>query len=181
MTLNIAGIHGTKDLKTEKIPLKTKRLHSKVHSIEAFAHPSISLGNTNYDYKKLKQIFNHLGVLLNKSFNFMEVGIIRGQDAYELQRPLDYKIETRNEPFAVRLELGRVVSGPTTSKRRQNVRHFAFTEDVKVAENNYSSAFGQLYSLERRFQRDSNLKSLYQKSIDTDVEKWFVKMWTSLK
>ena len=40
-TLNIAGIHGTKDLKTEKIPLKIKGLHSKVHSIEAFAHPSI--------------------------------------------------------------------------------------------------------------------------------------------
>ena len=37
--------------------------------------------------------------------------------------------------------------------------------------NNYSSAFGQLYSLEQRFQRDPNLKSLYQQSIDTDVEK----------
>ena len=45
--LNIAGIHGTKDLKTEKVPLKIKGLHSKVHSIEAFANPSITLGNTN--------------------------------------------------------------------------------------------------------------------------------------
>ena len=42
--------------------------------------------------------------------------------------------------------------------------------------NNYSSALGQLYSLERRFQRDPNLKSLYQQSIDTDVEKGFVKI-----
>ena len=50
VTLNIAGIHGTKDLKTEKVPLKIKGLHSKVHSIEAFAHPSLSLGNTNYNY-----------------------------------------------------------------------------------------------------------------------------------
>ena len=65
----------------------------------------------------------------------MEVGIILGQDAYELQRPLDYKIGTRNEPFAVLTELGWVVSGPMTYKRRQNVCHFAFTEDVKVAEN----------------------------------------------
>ena len=31
-TLNIAGIHGTKDLKTEKVPLKIKGLHSKVLS-----------------------------------------------------------------------------------------------------------------------------------------------------
>ena len=135
VTLNIAGIHGTKELKTEKVPLKIKGLHSKVHSIEAFAHPSISLGNTNKNYNKLKQSLNHLSVLPNKSFNLMEVGIILGQDAYELQRPLDYKIGTRSEPFAVLTELGWVVSGPMTGKRRQNVCHFAFTEEVKVAEN----------------------------------------------
>ena len=203
-----------------------------MHSIEAFAHPSISLGNTNYNYNKLKQSFNHLSVLPNKSVNLMEVGIILGQDAYELQRPLDYKIGTQSEPFAVLTELGWVFSGPMTGKRRQNVCHFAFTEDVKVAENiqtwwdietyaskinvvsqskeelqaqkmlesttkstgeryevgmlwsepepnlpnNYSSALGQLYSQERRFQRDPNLKSLYQQSIDTDVEKGLVKI-----
>ena len=162
----------------------------------------------------------------------MEVGIILGQDAYEVQRLLDYKIGTRSEPFAVLTELRWVVSGPMTGKRRQSVCHFAFTEDVKVAENiqtwwdietyaskinvvsqskkelqaqemlesttkftgeryevgmlwsepepnlpnNYSSALGQLYSLERRFQRDPNLKNLYQQSIDTDAEKGFVKI-----
>ena len=42
--------------------------------------------------------------------------------------------------------------------------------------SNYSSALGQINSLERRFKRDPNLKSLYQKSIDTDVEKGFVKI-----
>ena len=42
--------------------------------------------------------------------------------------------------------------------------------------NNYSSALGQLYSLEQRFQRDPNLKSSYQQSIDTAVEKGFVKI-----
>ena len=42
--------------------------------------------------------------------------------------------------------------------------------------NNYSSALGQLYSLERRLQREPNLKSLYQQSIDTDVETEFVKI-----
>ena len=65
----------------------------------------------------------------------MEVGIILGQDAYELQRPLDYKMGTQSETFAVLTELGRVVSGPMTDKRRQIVGHFAFTEDAKVAEN----------------------------------------------
>ena len=159
------------------------------------------------------------------------MGIILGQDAYKIQRPLNYKIGTRREPFAVLTELGWVVSGPTTGKKSQNVCRFASTEDVKLAEkikswldvetyaskinivsqskkkqktqkflesttkfagdryevgmlwsepepnlpNNYSSALGQLYSLERRSQRDPKLKELYQQSIDTDVEKGFVK------
>ena len=42
--------------------------------------------------------------------------------------------------------------------------------------NNYGSALGQLYSLERRFRRDPDLKSLYQHSLDADVEKGFVKV-----
>ena len=54
----------------------------------------------------------------------MEIGIIIGQDAYEIQRPLYYKIGTRNELLAVLTELGWVVSGPMTGKRRQNVCHF---------------------------------------------------------
>ena len=122
VTLNIASIHGTKDLNTEKVPLKIKGLNSKVHSIEAFAHhPSMSLGNTNYNYNKLKQSFNHLSVLPNKSFNLMENGIILGQDAYDLRRPLDYKIRTRIELFAVLTELGWVVTGPMTGKRRPKI------------------------------------------------------------
>ena len=51
-----------------------------------------------------------------------------------------------------------------------------WSEPERNLPNNYSSALGQLYSLERRFQRDPNLKSLYQQSIDTDVEKGFVKI-----
>ena len=150
----------------------------------------------------------------------------------EVERSLDHKIGARIEPFADLTELGWVVIGPMTGKRRQNVCHFVFTEDVKVAKNmqtcwetetyvskinvisqskkelqaekmlenttkftgeryeggmlwsepepnlpnNYSSALGQFYSLERIFQGDPNLESLYQQSIDTDVEKGFVKI-----
>ena len=65
----------------------------------------------------------------------MEVGITLGQDAYELQSPSDYNIGTRSQPFDVLTELGWVVSGPMTGKRRQNVCHFAFNEEVKLAEN----------------------------------------------
>ena len=41
VTLNIAGIHGTKDLKTEMVSIKLNGPHSKVHSIKKFVHTSI--------------------------------------------------------------------------------------------------------------------------------------------
>ena len=41
VTLNIAGIHGTKNLKTEMVSIKLNGLLSKVHSIKAFVHTSI--------------------------------------------------------------------------------------------------------------------------------------------
>ena len=104
---------------------KNKGVHSKVQSIEAFARPSISGGNTNYNYNQLKQSFNHLSIWPNKSFNSTEIGIILSQSAYELQRPLDYKIGTRSEPFAVLTELGWVTSGYMVGKRRESVCLFA--------------------------------------------------------
>ena len=66
VTLKVAGINRTKDPKTEKVLLKIKGLHSKVHSVQAFAHPSISMGNANHKKSKLKQSFNQLSVLPNK-------------------------------------------------------------------------------------------------------------------
>ena len=50
------------------------------------------------------------------------------------------------------------------------------SEPESYMPNNYSSTLAQFYSLERGFQRDPNPKGLYQQSIDTDVEKGFVKI-----
>ena len=96
----------------------------------------------------------------------MEVGIILGQDAYGLQRPLDYKIGTRDELFTVLTELGWVVSGPMTRNRIQNNCHFPFTEDVKVAENiqtwcdikNYASKINVVSQSKKELQAEKMLE-----------------------
>ena len=46
----------------------------------------------------------------------MEFGLTLGQDACELQRPMDYNIGTQSYPFDVPTELELVVSGPVTGK-----------------------------------------------------------------
>ena len=65
----------------------------------------------------------------------MEVRVIQGQDAYEQQKALDYKIGTWSEYVEVLAEIGWVVSGLMKTKSGQNFCHFACTEDVKIAEN----------------------------------------------
>ena len=42
--------------------------------------------------------------------------------------------------------------------------------------NNYSSAVSQLKSLERRLEKDANLKQRYKETIDVDVQKGFVRV-----
>ena len=170
VTLNIAGKHETQDLRTEKVRITIKGLYSKVHSTEAFAHPSISSGNTTYDNKELKNSFRYLNVLTNRTFNLMEVDIILGQDAYEIQRPLDYKIGTRSEHFAVLTELGWVVSGPMTGKKSQNVCHFASTEDVKVAENIQSWWDIETYASKINVVSQSKKKQLAQKFLESTTK-----------
>ena len=62
-----------------RVSSQNKRTTTKVHSTGGFAHPSISFGNTNYDYR-LKQRFNLLSVVVDKSFNLMHVCNIPVQD-----------------------------------------------------------------------------------------------------
>ena len=59
----------------------------------------------------------------------MEIGIILGQDIYELEKILNYKIGTRSETFAVLTELWWVVSGPMTGSREQYSRHHSRCEN----------------------------------------------------
>ena len=74
----------------------------------------------------------------------MEVGIILGQDAYEIQRPMDYKIGARSEPFAVLAELGWVVSGPWQARK---VKMFVISPSQKMWQWQKISNHGGTYKL----------------------------------
>ena len=65
VTLNVTGIHGTKDMKTEENLVTVKGVDSPMFSLEAYVHPSIAFGNAAYDYEELEQKFDHLSGLLN--------------------------------------------------------------------------------------------------------------------
>ena len=92
-TLNVAGIYGAQNIACEvKVHVSVKGSSSAVFQLSFYSHPGIERGNTSYDYNKLIEEFEHLSLLPNKRFNLAEVGIIIGQDFYDLQRPLDYRL-----------------------------------------------------------------------------------------
>ena len=105
----------------------------------------------------------------------MEIGIILGQDDYELQRPLDYKIGARSETFAVLTQLGWVVSAPMTDKRRQNICHFAFSEKVKMAENIQTWWDIETYAFKINVASQSKKELQSQKMIETTTKLTFTK------
>ena len=142
-----------------------------MHSIEAFAHTSISLGNTTYDYKELRNNFRHLYVLNKRTINLMEVGIILGQDAYEIERTTDYKIGTGSEElFADLTKIGWAVNGPLTGKKSQNFCQFSSREDVKVAKNIKSWWDLETYASKRNVVIESNKEQQAQKFLKSTTK-----------
>ena len=132
MTLNIDGDYRKKDLNPENFSSQYDETAFKGAFNQSVFTPINLFGETNYNYNKLKQSFNHLNVLPNKSINLMKVGIILGQDAYELKRPMDCKMGTQSEPFAVLTEQESVVSGPTTGDKKTKCVSFRLQRGCEI-------------------------------------------------
>ena len=49
--------------------------------------------------------------LPNETVSFADVKMILGQDVYHLIRPIEYKCNNKNDPWAVKTQLGWTLSG----------------------------------------------------------------------
>ena len=237
-TMTIAGIHGMSEMSTEKVTAEIAPflLDKKGHEITFCTHPKLNVGDREYNFHKLKIQYEHLTDLPDEIMAMKEVKIILGQDVYPLIRPLEYKTGGRNEPWAVKTELGWTLSGPlpksetnhlvvscnlandtdneiltsqikrwwdmetyaslcnVSGRSKQDERAFdilkrstrhngesyevglLWADDSPDLPNNYSSALQQFYSLEKRLDKDVDLKDAYQKTIQKDLENGFIRV-----
>ena len=120
LTLNIAGINGTKQMQSEKVKLEITTPTAR-ETVLFHVHPSMFLGNKSYDYHSIKQKYKHLDVLPNAVFDLSKVKVVLGQDNYHLLYPVEYKKGHKNEPWAVRNKLGWTLSGPLPKHEVANV------------------------------------------------------------
>ena len=111
--LNVAGIHGTSDIKSKRLRVKIGDQDGKVkEDIMAHSHPNVNAGNRSYDLKKVKETYPHLSVLKDSTVNLRDAKVVLGQDCYHLHRAIGYRKCGKSKPWAVLKKLGWMLSGP---------------------------------------------------------------------
>ena len=137
LTLNIAGIIGTKEMASEKVRIKVTTPYVS-ESVKFTVHPSIYLGNKSYDYKDLRNKYRHSDVLLDDKMDIKRFKVVLGQDNYYLFFPVQYRKGKRNEPWAVKTKHGWTLSGPTPKHKVVKIAavasHVAAEDDGLVAQ-----------------------------------------------
>ena len=80
--LSVAGIHGTQDVKTERVPIAVSA-HKKSRPLKTaqfYVHKKLKLGDQIVDLQGLKDRYPHQKNLPNQSYNLNEVQVILGLD-----------------------------------------------------------------------------------------------------
>ena len=202
-------------------------------NLKPFTKP-ISLGNEYVDIPELQKRYPHLAPIPPIVYNYSDVQLIIGQDAYYAIHTLDnFYDDPKNDPWAVKIPLGWALSGALPERMSSSFVSTCFkatVEDLSLAEqvkswyelesygayiqadprsaadkrankllesttfhdgerysvgmlwnddnvtlpNNYYSSLVQLKSLEKRLDRDLDLRVKYTETIDSDIEKGYV-------
>ena len=77
---------------------------------------TLNAGSDIIDVKSMQETYPHLAVLYPVSYSYGNIEMILGQDVYHAIRPLEnFAADEKCSPFAVRLPIGWVLSGPLPS------------------------------------------------------------------
>ena len=129
--VNRLGLHGTalkltvKGINTEEVVyIKLVELIVTPHDNQAFepfkvspyVREDLNVGADVISIKELQETYPHLAVLDPVTYCYGNIEMIPGQDVYHAIRPLEYfAADEKSSPFAVRLPIGWVLSGPLPS------------------------------------------------------------------
>ena len=113
------GINTQETINTEAVEVKVTPIGENTCSpfeLLPYVKENLRVGSDKIDIVTLQDKYPHLSVLPPKSYDYANVEMILGQDAYHAIRPLEYfETDSKSSPVAVRLPLGWVLSGPMPS------------------------------------------------------------------
>ena len=119
LKLTVKG-KNTEELIDTKVVQLTVTPH-KDQDFEAFTvrpcvRETLNVGSDIIDVKSMQETYPHLAVLDPVRYSYGEIEMILAQDVYHAIRPLEYfSADEKCSPFAVRLPIGWVLSGPLPS------------------------------------------------------------------
>ena len=128
---NRLGLHGTalkltvKGINTEEV-VDTKLVELIVtppdnqafepFKVSPYVKEDLNVGADVINIKALQETYPHLAVLEPVTYSYENIEMILAQDVYHAIRPLEYfAADEKCSPFAVRLPIGWVLSGPLPS------------------------------------------------------------------
>ena len=232
----LSGIISNQEVVTERVEVVVSSLYANPpfsFDLKSFTK-SLTLGKDLIDILELQKQHPHLAPIPPIVYNYSDIQLIIGQDAYYAIHPINaFKGDPMNDPWAVQLPLGWALCGATPERTSASFVSTCFkatVEDLSLAEqvkawydlesygscvqadprsaadkrankiletttvhdedrysvgmlwatdnvtlpNNYYASLVQLKSLERRLEKDPELKSNYIKTVHDDLQKGYV-------
>ena len=83
--------------------------------LSALVRDGLLLGNIKLDLKIVKSCCPHLKVIKADVIDYSKIGVIPGQGVYSAICPIGYQTSDNHLPWAVKLPIGWVLSGPLPS------------------------------------------------------------------
>ena len=119
LKLTVNGIKTQETITTESVQVTVQPKGENTCSpfdLLSYVKTNLRVGSDIVDNTAIHEKYPHLSVLPNKTYDYTNVEMILGQDAYHAMRPIEYfETESKFSPVAVRLPLGWVLSGPLPS------------------------------------------------------------------
>ena len=119
LKVTVKGIN-TEELIYTKVVQLTVTPHKdqdfEAFTVRPYVGEILNVGSDIIDVKSMKETYPHLAVLDPVRYSYGEIEMILGQDVYHAIRPLEcFSADEKCSPFAVRLPIGWVLSGPLPS------------------------------------------------------------------
>ena len=119
LKLTVKGINTEELIDTQGVQLTVtphKDQDFEAFTVRPYVRETLKVGSDIIDVKSMQETYPHLAVLDPVKYSYGNIKMILGQDVYHAIQPLEYfAADKKCSPFAVRLPIGWVLSGPLPS------------------------------------------------------------------
>ena len=182
--LTVNGANCSEDITSEQVDLNVSSEFDPDISFTvcAYVKNNIYIGSDIINVRRLQEKYSHLEPIDSVEFRYADVEMILGQDVYEYICPLEYcQDKSQKSPFAVRLPIGWVLSGPLPASTglistclHCNIKDVSLVEQVKFWYE--LESYGTYKQVDARLSDDKRANKILEASTIHDGDRYAVGM-----